>query len=145
MTSAVAWVLLFASLLPQLPGPSSLPPIDAQATFLYYADIDAATSFYQDVLRLRQTFDQGWVRIFAITPTSSVGIVDESRGAHAARDDNAVMLSLVTTDVDAWHTHLSGAGVEILSTPADSASVPVRAFLARDPGGYAVEFFQWID
>ncbi len=142
MTIAISVALLLASLLPQAPAP---PPIDSQVTFLYYADLDAAAGFYGDVLQLEQTFDQGWVKIFAITPTASVGIVDETRGAHQARDDNAVMLSLVTADVDAWHAHLSAAGAEILGAPADSASVPVRAFLARDPGGYTVEFFQWID
>ncbi len=142
MTTAISVALLLASLLPQAPGP---PPIDSQVTFLYYADLDAAASFYGDVLQLEQTFDQGWVKIFAITPTASVGIVDESRGAHRASDDNAVMLSLVTADVDAWHARLIAAGVEILGDPADSASVPVRAFLVRDPGGYTVEFFQWID
>ncbi len=144
MTTAISWALLLAALLPQAPVPPP-PPIDSQVTFLYYADLEAAASFYEGVLQLRPTFDQGWVRIFAITPTASVGIVDESRGAHRSRDDNAVMLSFVTTDVDAWHELLSRAGVEILSNPADSANVPVRAFLVRDPGGYTVEFFQWIN
>ena len=144
MTTAISWVLLLAALLPQMPAEPP-PPIDAQVTFLYYADLDAAARFYRDVLQLQPTFDQGWVRIFAITPTSSVGLVDESRGAHRARDDNAVMLSLVTTDVDPWYARLSRAGVEILSNPADSADVPVRAFLVRDPGGYTVEFFQWLN
>lgn len=143
MTTTISWALLLAALLPQTPPMP--PPIDSQVTFLYYSDVDAAARFYDEVLQLRSTFDRGWVKIFAITPTSSVGLVDERRGAHQSRGDNAVMLSLVTTDVDAWHVRLSRAGVEILSNPADSSDVPVRAFLVRDPGGYTVEFFQWLN
>lgn len=25
------------------------------------------------------------------------------------------------------------------------ARAPVRAFMARDPGGYTIEFFRWLD
>jgi catechol 2,3-dioxygenase-like lactoylglutathione lyase family enzyme len=55
------------------------------------------------------------------------------------------MVSLVTDGLDEWHARLREAGVEILSEPADSESAPVRAFLARDPGGYTIEFFRWLD
>lgn len=122
-----------------------LPPIDSQVVFLYYADLDAAAAFYGDTLGLEKTFDEGWVKIYATSETSFVGLVDEQRGSHRASEDKPVMLSLVTADVDAWHERLRERGVRILSEPADSTSVPVRAFLVEDPGGYTVEFFQWLE
>ena len=121
----------------------SLPSIDSQVTFLYYADVPAAAQFYKGTLGLEKTFDEGWVQIYRVSSTAYVGLVDETRGAHRASESKPVMLSIVTTEIDAWYGHLRTSGVKILSEPSNSSSVPVRAFLVEDPGGYTVEFFQW--
>ncbi len=121
----------------------ALPSIDSQVVFLYYADLNEASAFYESTLGLEKTFDEGWVKIYRTSATSSVGLVDESRGSHRVSESKPVMLSIVTSEVDRWYEHLRNEGVKILSELADSESVPVRAFLVEDPGGYTVEFFQW--
>ena len=120
-----------------------MPGIDSQVTFLYYKDLNSAEEFYGKALGLRKTFDQGWVRIFQISSTSYVGLVDETRGSHKSSESKPVMLSIVTSDVDRWYEVLSAKGIKIISKLSDSGSVPVRAFLIEDPEGYTVEFFQW--
>ena len=132
-----------------LPAPGSRLPIDATVTFFYYKDLDAAARFYRDVLGLDATTDMDWVKIFQVTETSSVGLVQDGRGYHPVSDDKPAMLSIVTDDVDAWHQALSDAGVPILKPlpPAESERdpdrAPVRGFVAEDPGGYTIEFFTW--
>lgn len=121
------------------------PPLDSQVTMFYYRDLDAAAAFYGEILGLEKTFDWEWVKFFKTGPSSNVGLVKEGDGAyHAVQGTNAVMLSLVTTDVDAWYARLSNRDdVTFLKPLADGGGI--RSFLLRDPGGYTVEFFQWLD
>lgn len=126
-------------------APERMPSLDAQITMFYYEDLGAATRFYGEILGLEKTFDWEWVKFYKTGPSSSVGIVAEGEGAwHEVRDENAVMLSLVTTEVDAWYTRLKDReDVVFLKQIGDGGGI--RSFLLEDPGGYTVEFFQWLD
>lgn len=123
--------------------------IDGTVTFFYYEDIDAAARFYNDLLQLPITMNEDWVKIFQITSTSSVGIVQHGRGFHEVSVDKPAMLSMVTNDVDAWYARLQDANVLIRSElpPPDkkvkAGTAPIRGFVAEDPGGYTIEFFSW--
>lgn len=118
-------------------------------TFFYYDDLDLQLPFYEELLGLEKTMDAEWVKIYRVTPTSSVGLVLNGRGFHAVSEDKPAMLSLVTADVDAWYRRLVDAGVTIRTElpPADAqpeaGRAPVRGFIAEDPGGYTIEFFTW--
>jgi catechol 2,3-dioxygenase-like lactoylglutathione lyase family enzyme len=120
-------------------------PIDAQVVFLYYEDLDAAAAFYGETLGLEKTYESDGAMIYRTSASSYVGLVAEGSGYHRVAEEKPVMVSLVTDGVDEWHARLRAAGVEILSEPADSERAPVRAFLVRDPGGYTIEFFRWLD
>jgi predicted enzyme related to lactoylglutathione lyase len=123
------------------------PSIKETTLMFYYKDLALVAPFYEKTLGLIKTFDEGWVKIFQITPTSSIGLVQEGEGSfHRAQADNAVMLSIVTDDVDAWYQRLKQAGdIVFLKEIYNNENVPIRAFLVQDPGGYSIEFFQWID
>jgi len=120
------------------------PPIDSQVTMFYYKDIGPATHFYGDILGLEETLDWSWIRFFRTGPSSFVGLVTEGdRAWHKVQPSNAVMLSLVTDDVDAWQARLGGRDdVKFLKSVGGSDAV--RSLLIEDPGGYTVEFFQWL-
>jgi len=120
-----------------------LPSIDSQVQFQYYDDVDAAAPFYERTLGLTKTFDLGWVKIYRVSPTSYVGLVDGTRGYHKVAASKPVMLSIVTRDVDAWYSRLQAARVPLLSELQPSSKSPTRGFLVADPGGYTVEFFTW--
>ena len=94
---------------------------------------------------LETTFDWEWVKFYKTGPGSNVGIVQEGDGAwHQVQDRNAVMLSLVTSEVDAWYARLKDRDdVTVLKPIGDGGGI--RSFLLEDPGGYTVEFFQWLE
>jgi len=122
-----------------------IPTLDSSVTMFYYKDITAAADFYGNILGLETTFDWDWVKFYKTGPGSNVGIVQESDGAwHEVQEKNAVMLSLVTSEVDAWYARLKDRDdVTVLKPIGDGGGI--RSFLLEDPGGYTVEFFQWLD
>lgn len=122
----------------------AIPPLDSQITMFYYKNFDAAIDYYGTTLGLTLEFDWPWIRFYKTSPSSSVGIVAEGEGAwHDAQKTNAVMLSLVTSDVDAWYERLRHReNIVFLKDIGDGGGI--RSFLLEDPGGYTVEFFQWL-
>jgi catechol 2,3-dioxygenase-like lactoylglutathione lyase family enzyme len=123
------------------------PPIAAQVTFLYFNDLKKATEFYGKTLGLRATFDAGWVKIFALSPTSSLGLVDAIHGTHRPSKVKPLMISLVVDgpdQVDRWFSYLKSQGVEIPKPPANSTRAPVRAFGFVDSEGHSLEVFTWL-
>lgn len=125
---------------------SRLPPIDSHIVMLYYDDISDAADFYENTLGLQKTMNEDWVKIYQLTDTSSVGVVKVGPGAyHATQEKNAVMLSIVTSDVDGWYRRIKTSGQVKFLKDIHESDVPIRSFLVEDPGGYTVEFFQWLD
>ena len=122
----------------------SVPSIASQVTMLYYENIDDASVFYGEILGLKKTFDWTWIKFYQTGPASSVGIVTEGDGAwHQVQERNAVMLSLVTEEVDVWYERLRGRDdVRFLKDIGDGGGI--RSFMLEDPGGYTIEFFQWL-
>lgn len=143
-------LLLFGAALAAAPGSAfqaqeGRPAIQSQVTFLYYSDLAEAARFYEEALGLKATFSLEWVKIYEVTKTSSLGIVDTSRGHFKTPETRGVMFSLVTDDVDAWHARLQSRGAKILGPPKSNPETGIRAFLFQDPGGYTLEFFQWLE
>jgi hypothetical protein len=47
--------------------------------------------------------------------------------------------------VDAWWRYLKSQGVDVGDAPGAQGDGAVRAFGFRDPEGYALEVFAWVD
>lgn len=112
----------------------------AGITWLYYRDLPKAMRFYEDIMGLTLTVDQGWAKVYRVSPTAFVGLVDETRGMHRASDTKPVAVAFVTPDVDRWHRWLTSQGVTVKGDSKDSANLPIRGFVALDPEGYTLEF-----
>ncbi len=132
-----------------LKGTMDLPNIDEQITMLYYsgADWDKAVYFYGTDLQLEATYDDDWVKIYKLNEGAFVGVVKDSDGGfHKPNKDSAVMVSIVSKAVDDWYgAILNAKNIKIEKEIYNNQSAPIRAFLIRDPGGYTVEFFQWVN
>lgn len=125
----------------QSPVPAGPPGrLQANVTWLYYRDLPAAMRFYERIMGLTLTVDQGWAKVYQVSPTSFVGLVDETRGMHRASETKPVALAFVTDRVDDWHRWLVSQGVRVRGEAKDSATLPIRGFVALDPEGYTLEF-----
>lgn len=129
------------------PAPSRPPASDnqKQITFLYYRDLPAAMRFYEDVLGLTLAIDQGWSKIYRVTDTGFVGLVDETRGSHRANDIKPVQICIRVRDVDAWHAFVETQGVAGLRAPRSNTELKIRAFVFNDPEGYQIEIQSALD
>ena len=113
--------------------------------FLYYRDVPAAQRFYEDVIGLTLTVDQGFAKIYQVSPTSFIGLVDEAQGLHRASETKAVTVSFVTERVDQWYAYLVSKGVRMRSPLGNATRHPTRGFVAYDPEGYFLEFETFLD
>jgi len=131
-----------------LKGTMDLPKIDEQITMLYYSadDFEKTVKFYGSDLQLEATYDDAWVKIYKLNAGAFVGVVQDSDGGfHKPNKDSSVMVSIVSKNVDDWYgAILNAKNIKIEKEIYDNQTAPIRAFLIRDPGGYTVEFFQWM-
>jgi predicted enzyme related to lactoylglutathione lyase len=130
------------------PAPPGRPPalgVQANIVFLYYKDIPAAQRFYEDVIGLTLSVDQGFAKIYQVSPTSFIGLVDESQGLHRSSPAKPVTVSFVTAQIDQWYDYLVSKGVKMRGPVGNATRHPTRGFVAYDPEGYFLEFETFLD
>ncbi|MFC2169346.1 VOC family protein [Acidobacteriota bacterium] len=114
--------------------------VQANLVFLYYKDLPAAQRFYQEIIGLSLVLDYGFAKVYQISQTSFVGLVDEAEGMHSASEPKTVTLAFVTDEIDGWYEYLKEKEVR-MHRPLESGSrIPIRGFVAYDPEGYFLEF-----
>ena len=120
--------------------------IRATIFWLYYADIDAALAWYEDVLDTQLLVDQGWAKVVPVSATGFLGFVDGSRGLHQATEQKGVTVAFFTDDVDGWFEALRDRSDFPLRTPEiTDESGRVRTFVGYDPEGYFLEWDTFLD
>jgi catechol 2,3-dioxygenase-like lactoylglutathione lyase family enzyme len=115
--------------------------IDRVVIFFYYKDLSKAANFYRTIMGFELASDRNWVKLFKITPSMYLGLVDEAHGFHKASPTKPVMLTLEVPEsknVDDWYKILSLKGVETYDKPADRDDGR-RVILLEDPEGYIIE------
>ena len=110
---------------------------DYSITFFYYDDIHAVVPFYEKVLKFELVLDQGLARIYRIAENCYFGIVDGNRGHLKHQEKSAVLLTVVSQDVEGWHARLKDAGAQGLSEMLRGTFC--EHFFFEDPAGYAIE------
>ncbi len=120
--------------------------IAATVLWLYYDDLAPIQRFYEDALDLTMIVDQGWAKVYPSSPTGFIGLVDGSRGLHAATEDKAVTVSFFTDDVDGWFDHMRQQDrFEFRTDEIGDESGRVRVFVGYDPGGYFLEWDTFLE
>lgn len=110
---------------------------DYSITFFYYDDIHAVVPFYEEVLGFELVLDQTMARIYRIAENCYFGIVDGNRGHLKHQEKSAVLLTIVSQDVEGWHKRLKQAGVAGQSEMLRGTFC--EHFFFEDPAGYAIE------
>ena len=106
--------------------------VQANLVFLYYKDLASAQDFYANTLGLEMVVDYGFAKLFRISQTTYVGLIDEQRGMHKSTEPKTVTLSFVTEEIDEWYTYLIEKGVKMRGEVGDAARHPTRGFVAYD-------------
>jgi Glyoxalase/Bleomycin resistance protein/Dioxygenase superfamily len=130
----------------QTDRPAAVSSVTDQVTFLYYDDLTAPRRFYSDTLGLTAYFETERVSLFHTTLGATIGLVKVPRtGVTPAVKRSVVMVSIVTNDVAGWYKKLKqDPHIHIAKDLYDHPRAPIRAFEVEDPGGYPIEFFQWL-
>ena len=115
---------------------TSIIAFDSQITFVPVADLARSASFYETVLLLHLTLDQGGIRIYRAANGGFIGLC-QSDGPLSA--DDRLILTFVTDRVDEWHTRLTAQGVPTDGAPRENERYQIYHFFARDPDGYRLE------
>lgn len=125
------------------------PPITGQMTFLYYQDLPRAAAFYERLLGVAPEDTPQWVRLFRLTRTATLGLVNADGGTLRPSDNKPVMVTAVVDGVpavDAWYARVQAQGVPIVeerkTTRLDDRR-SIHAFIFKDPEGYAIEILTW--
>jgi catechol 2,3-dioxygenase-like lactoylglutathione lyase family enzyme len=120
--------------------------IKATILWMYYKDMEAIQSFYEDVMGFERVVDQGWAQIYKNSRTGFIGPVDESRGMHRFTENKGITVSWFTTDIDAWFEYLKVRKSFRFRTPEIlDESGKVRVFVGYDPGNYFLELDTFLD
>jgi predicted enzyme related to lactoylglutathione lyase len=118
--------------------------IDGTITFFYYKNLDAAATFYEEVMGFESVVDVDFAKVYRVYEGVHIGLVDGKRGYVKATDDKPIMLSYFSDDIDWWHRHLQGKGVRIEQPPQEASYLKMKTMLFRDPEGYLLEILQWL-
>lgn len=116
-------------------------PFDAQVTFCYTPDLPATADFYERLLALPLSLDQGICRIYRVAAGAHLGFCQR---ADAPRPQG-VILTLVSDAVDDWYARLNAHGVVFENPPAHNPDYNIYHCLLRDPNGYLVEIQRFED
>lgn len=128
--------------------PDAISDFDTTASnvFFYYADVEAATDFYTDILGLRVTADYGFAKIVEVSPNSFITLMDASKGLHAADEPKTTAIALITDQLDEWWDYINTQDVKLRSDEFKQvAGRPHHGFVALDPEGYLLEFERFND
>ncbi|NOR14220.1 MAG: hypothetical protein GQ544_00800 [Candidatus Aminicenantes bacterium] len=113
--------------------------------FFYYPDLDEAERFYAGILGLEKVLDYGFAKIYRISQSTFIGLVDETKGMHDPSEPKTVTLSFVTREIDEWYAYLGEHDVEMHRPLEGTSRLPIRGFVAYDPAGYFLEFERFLE
>ena len=113
---------------------------DKMITFLYYKDLEKGIDFYQNVLGFSMIIDQGWCKIYQISDSGYLGIVDEAKGMQNWHKDKTVQICIRVPEVAPWYEYCRELAPPNLSEMFISDELKIKAFVFDDPEGYQIEF-----
>jgi len=113
---------------------------DKMITFIYYKDLAKGIEFYGDILGFSLAIDQGWCKIYQISDSGYLGIVDEERGMQNWHADKTVQICIRVPEVMPWYEYCLGLELPNQSELFVSDELKIKAFVFDDPEGYQIEF-----
>ena len=119
--------------------------ITGTVLWLYFDEMAPAEAFYEELLDVDMIVDQGWAKVYPVSRTGYIGLVDASRGLHQATPDKGVTVSFLTQEVRTWMDRVRGLGIELRTPEITMESDLVETFVAYDPTHYFMEWDTFLD
>lgn len=115
--------------------------------WLYYQDVLAMELFMEQTLGFPLVIDQGWAKVYPASETGYIGLVDERRGMNDYTEEKAVNVSFWMNDLDGWWAYAKKEQPFPLrqNELTEDAGGRYRAFVGFDPGGYFLEFDEFLE
>ncbi len=117
---------------------------DSQITFLYFKNLNEAIPFFEEALNLELVDDQGTARLYRLSTGAFIGIVDEKTGHCKALNKNAVLITLVTDNLQVWYERLKNYNIQLETAIQRPKDFPVECFFFQGPGGYEFEIQKFL-
>jgi hypothetical protein len=133
------------TVLPPLEQETTVPSglgFKSMVTWLYYKDLVGMQKFYEDVLGLEMIVDQGWTKIYQVSSSGFIGLVDEKRGMHSFTEQKGVTVSFIIDEIEDWFAYVQKhQPFELRSKKLGrEPDNKYKAFVGYDPEGYFMEF-----
>jgi len=110
--------------------------------WLYHKDLLSMQHFYQDVLGVEMVADQGWTKIYKVSDTGFIGLVDGKRGMHQFTEKKAVNVGFIIDDLKPWFEYAKEN--KLFELYEDELSIGpetrYKAFVGFGPENYFLEF-----
>lgn len=120
--------------------------ITSQITFLYFKELEKASKFFEDIMQFKLVIDQGPAKIYRVSNKAFIGIVDEKVGYCKTSDDNAVLITLVANDVEAWYERVKQSDEVTSITDVEiRKQFGIKGFFFEGPGGYSFEVQKFLN
>jgi catechol 2,3-dioxygenase-like lactoylglutathione lyase family enzyme len=138
-------------LLPTPPDSSVTPTRPAQLTisatvlWLYYQDTTEGQRFLEATLGLHKVYAQSIAAIYAASPSGFVGTVVAGQGLHSYAEQKAITISLLTDEIEAWHTWLPTQPNVTLRTGEIATRERYKALVAYTPENYYLELNTFLE
>ncbi|QMS85150.1 VOC family protein [Candidatus Xianfuyuplasma coldseepsis] len=108
--------------------------------FLYYDNFAYGTMFMEDVLEVQLVMDQGFARVYQISSTSYIGIVQKQ--VHH-NDAGSTLISLNTATLQEEYNRIQQLNVENCTEIQYMKQIPLHSFFFEDKEGHRFEIQQF--
>ncbi|MFT5193188.1 MAG: catechol 2,3-dioxygenase-like lactoylglutathione lyase family enzyme [Cellvibrionaceae bacterium] len=118
----------------------------ATVQWLYYNDLSVAQTFYEALLDTPMICDQGWAKLYQISESSFIGLVDGAKGLHKVSEKKRVTVSFLTNHIQEWFEKAKNtAGFKLRTPDITDESGMVHIFVGYDPDQYFLEWDHFLD
>ena len=118
--------------------------LDGMVTFVYSADLEASTRFYEQALGLSLALDQGSCKIYKVIDGAYLGVCQCKDVEAFAGSSDDVILTIVTQEVDQMYRRLIQAQAHVEDEPRLNPRFGIYHFFARDPTGWRIEVQRFV-
>lgn len=110
--------------------------VQGTVVWLYYPELADQQRFYESLFGVDLMVDQGWAKVYQISETGFVGLVDGAKGLHQVTETKGVTVSFLVDNLAVWQE--KAKSLSAFSLKEDGPST----FAGLDLGGYLLRWDQ---